>query len=103
MNMAYEAVILDEAKREFRGITDYLCNVLESPQATAAFMGEFERQIALIVDNPELFALSRLPELAARGYRTAHVNKYAMLYKTEGDLVIIAHIFHQTQDYARLI
>ena len=100
--MAYEAVILDEAKREFRGIVDYLCNVLESPQAAANFMDEFEHQVSVISDNPELFALSRLPELAARGYRTAHVNNYIMLYKVADDLVIIAHIFHQTQDYARL-
>lgn len=101
--MGYEAVILDEAKREFRSIIDYLCNVLESPQATAAFMDEFEHQVSLVSENPELFALSRLPELAARGYRTAHVNNYVMLYKIEGELLIIAHIFHQTQDYARLV
>lgn len=101
--MAYEAVILDEAKREFRSIIDYLCTVLESPQATATFMDEFEHQVSLITDNPELFALSRLPELAARGYRTAHINNYIMLYKVQDDLVIIAHIFHQTQDYARLV
>lgn len=101
--MAYEAVILDEAKREFRSIIDYLCNVLDSPQATTAFMEEFERQVSLISDNPELFALSRLPELATRGYRTAHIDNYIMLCKTQGDLVLIAHIFHQTQDYARLV
>ena len=101
--MAYEVVILDEAQREFRSIIDYLCNVLESPQATAAFMEEFEHQVSLIADNPELFALSRLPELATRNYRTAHINKYIMLYKVEGDLIAIAHIFHQTQDYARLV
>lgn len=100
--MVYEAVILDEAKREFRAIVDYLCNMLKSPQAASDFMDEFEYQVSLITADPELFALSRLPELAARSYRTAHIKNYIMLYQASDGLVIIAHIFHQTQDYARL-
>lgn len=101
--MTYEAVILDEAKREFREIVVYLCEVLESPQAAGDFMDEFEHQVKLITENPELYALSALPELTARGYRSEHVKNYVLLFKTAGDLLMIAHIFHQTQDYARLV
>ncbi|WP_166079049.1 type II toxin-antitoxin system RelE/ParE family toxin [Xiamenia xianingshaonis] len=101
--MAYKLVILDEAKREEQDIVDYLVNVLKSPQAAAHFLDELDYQLGLIADNPQLFALSRVPELAQRGYRTVQVNNYIMLYKTEGDLVIVAHLFHQIQDYARLV
>ena len=102
-NMAYKAVILDEAQREYRQIVDYLARILCSPQAAAAFVDGFERILSLVVDDPQLFAVSQLRELAARGYRTAFVGNYAMLYRLEGDLVAVAHIFHQTQDYARLV
>ncbi len=101
--MAYRVVILEEAQREYRGIVDYLANVLKSRQAAIGFMDEFARQVALIEENPTLFALSRLPELAAYGYRTCCVNNYIMLYKTAEDLVMIAHIFHQSQNYAKSV
>lgn len=32
-----------------------------------------------------------------------HVKNYVVLYEAEGDEVVVAHIFHQSQDYARLV
>lgn len=32
-----------------------------------------------------------------------HVKSYVVLYEAEGDEVVVAHIFHQSQDYARLV
>ncbi len=101
--MAFEVVILDEAQREYRQIVEYLARILCSPQAAQSFMDSFEDIITLIAETPELFALSRMEELAAKGYRTALVKNYGMLYTIREDKVIIAHIFHQTQDYARLV
>ena len=31
------------------------------------------------------------------------VKNYVVLYKADGDEVVVAHIFHQSQDYARLV
>lgn len=101
--MASRAVILEGAQKEYREIVDYLSNVLESPRAAARFVDEFDRQLGLVRDNPELHALSRVPELAARGYRPMLVNSYVALYKLDGDTVVVAHVFHQSQDYARLV
>lgn len=101
--MAYRRVILKSAQVEYREIVAYLAEVLKSPQAAVRFMNEFDYQLDLIAENPELFSLSRMPELAARGYRTAHVNNYLMLYKIQDQSVVVAHVFHQSQDYARLV
>lgn len=101
--MAYRIVILEEAQREYREIVNYLANVLKSRQAAIGFMDKFDHLLALIGENPALFALSRLPELAAYGYRTCCIDNYIMLYKTTGDLVMVAHIFHQSQNYAKLV
>lgn len=30
-----------------------------------------------------------------------HVKNYVALYEAEGDEVVVAHIFHQSQDYAK--
>lgn len=101
--MAYSVEIAAEAQREYDQIVSYLANTLKSQQAVVGFIDEFSRQVDLIRDNPTLHALSRMPELAARGYRPFFVNNYVVLYKILGDTIVIAHIFHQSQDYARLV
>ena len=47
--------------------------------------------------------LSHIRELAARNYRSFPVNNYVCLYKFEHETIYIAHVFHQSQDYARLV
>ena len=32
-----------------------------------------------------------------------HAKSYVVLYEAEGDEVVVAQIFHQSQDYARLV
>lgn len=101
--MAYRRYILDEAKREYQDIVAYMVEVLKSPQAALNFLAEFDHQLELISDNPEIFALSRMPELAAKGYRVAFINNYVMLYKAVDNCIFVVHVFHQSQDYAKLV
>ncbi len=101
--MAYKRKILKEAAREYREIVRYLATVLGSPDAARGFMDEFDYQLDLACAMPELYGLSRMKELAALGYRSMLVKNYVALYKIEGNVVVIAHIFHQSQDYAKLV
>ena len=50
-----------------------------------------------------LFGLSRIPELAAHGFRPVLVNNYVALIVIKEETVYVAHVFHQTQDYANLV
>lgn len=101
--MACNYVILKGAQSDYRGIVEYLLDVKKSPQAALGFMDEFDRQLEIACENPHLHALSRMPELAVLGYRPFLVNKYITLYLYRDGQVVVAHIFHQTQDYARLV
>ena len=51
--------------------------------------------------------LTAFSNQAARGfveeYHSCSVNRYVLLYYREGDDIYIAHVFHQRQDYARLV
>lgn len=49
------------------------------------------------------YGLCKLPEIAKLGHHACRVNSYIMLYYFEDDAVVIAHVFHQRQDYARLV
>ena len=62
--MAYRKVILAEAQQEYRDIVGYLVGMLRSEQAARNFMEEFDKQVNLVAENPELYGLSRVPELA---------------------------------------
>ena len=64
---------------------------------------ELERQLNLVCGMPELHGLSRIPELAAMGFRPMSIKRYVVLCRFDGEKVVVAHIFHQTQDYARLV
>lgn len=101
--MAYRVSIAAEAMREYEQTVAYLSNTLKSPKAAQGFTDEFMRQVDSMRGNPKLHALPRMPELAAKDYRPLFVNNYVALYKIDGDAVIIAHIFHQSQDYAKLV
>ncbi|WP_195419892.1 type II toxin-antitoxin system RelE/ParE family toxin [Collinsella sp. D33t1_170424_A12] len=101
--MGYRLSITREAQREYRDIVSYLVDVLKSPRAARHFMAEFDAQVESVRNYPEAFSLCHLPELAARGYRSASVMRYTFLYTVRADEVIIAHVFHQSQDYARLV
>lgn len=101
--MAYSHVLLRSAQVEYAEIVRYLFEALKSPGAASSFADEFDRQIELVCVNPFIHALSRMPELAVREYRAFFINNYLVLYRIEGDLVVVAHIFHQTQNYAKLV
>lgn len=101
--MAYEVLWTESAERDRNRILEYLLYDLSSPQAAAHFMDELDNVLDLIGTNPYLFALSREPRLQHLGYRVCHVMNYLLLYRVASDNVYIGRIFHQTQDYARLV
>jgi plasmid stabilization system protein ParE len=97
--MTYNVVILKSARYEYESIVGYLAQILMNPRAAGNFVAEFEHQLDLLREQP----LSHIRELAARNYQSFPVNNYACLYKFERDTIYIAHVFHQSHDYARLV
>lgn len=97
--MTYNVVILKSARYEYESIVGYLAQILMNPRAAGNFVAEFEHQLDLLREQP----LSHILELAARNYQSFPVNNYACLYKFERDTIYIAHVFHQSHDYARLV
>ncbi len=100
--MAYKRVILSSAESERNEITKYLFGV-SGRTAVASFLDSLDQEVDLVTSMPTIYALSRIGDLAAKGYRVAFFGSYAMLYRFEKDTVYIAHVFHQRQDYAHLV
>lgn len=88
---------------DFENIARYHSVELASPPAAARFVDEFEKNIALACGQPEMYPLSRMSEAAARGYRAMPAMRYIVLYAHRDGVIVVAHIFHSLQDYARYV
>ena len=95
--------ILPRAESELEEIVSYLCDILGSPSAARSFLDDFIGQVDAICEHPIMRPLSHLPELVALGYRSAPVGNYLFLYRVTDDWIVVAHVLHQSQDYARLV
>ena len=101
--MACEYVHLPRAQVDLDDIVRYLSVDLASPGVAVRFLDEFEQKVASACEFPEMYPMSRMPEIAARGYRAMPVMRYVVLYAYRDERILVAHIFHATQDYARYV
>lgn len=99
--MAYKVRILPTAEEEVDAIVAYLLTL--GKPAAKSFTSQYRNQLRLLESGVVDYGLSHPPELAKLGYHSCRVNKYVMLYCRTTDTVVIAHVFHQRRDYARLV
>lgn len=92
-----------EAENDLGAIVDYLCNALCSPTAADELLGAYETFIDVVEKYPKAYPLSADRHLASLGYRKAQIKSYVAPYRIADDGVVVSRIFHQSQDYARLV
>ena len=73
------------------------------PNTVSAFLSERENAIEFLRDGSVAHRLSRFEPLARLGHHTVLVKGYIALYFKEGNDVVIAHLFPQSQDYASIV
>ena len=97
-----KAIVSDTARSELRLITEYLA--VFSRNTAVSFVREFDDKIKTLEEGVVEYPIARQPELSAMGFRIALVKSYLMLYTVDdGGDVYVAHVFHQSQDYAALV
>ena len=99
--MDYNVRILPTAERELDEAVGYLAAYSKS--AAASLLDEYANQLDLLKRKIVSYALSRMPKLATLGYRTALVGDYLFLCYVDDETLVVAHFFHQRQDYAALV
>ena len=99
--MACNARIQPTALRELESIVEYLSAF--GPSTAASFLDEWEKALEGLHGGIVEHRLSRFTVLARLGYHTILVKGDVILYFKEGDDVVIAHLFHQSQDYATIV
>ncbi len=101
--MGYSVHFTRQALADQAAITEYLVSNLGNPEAARHFLDELEGAVSALERTPEAFAALEEPRLCALDYRKILFMNYVALFRVESDRVFISHIFHQSQDYARLV
>lgn len=99
--MGYKVVISPYAKRQLELFIGYTEIVLRNNQATKAIREDAIRTKRRLSNNPERMAICRNEKLAVYGYRRIFFENYDffMVYRIEGNLVIVDAMYHELQDY----
>ena len=101
--MTCRYVFLESAKEELDEVAAYILAETGSKQVTRNFLESIQQVIDITCEFPTMHAVSRMSELAGLGYRVMFAGSYVLLYTIEDDVLFIAHVFHQRQDYTHLI
>ena len=95
-------IVTNTAEGELRLINEYLA--FFGPRTADSFVDAVAKAIATLKDGVVEFPPSRDPDLADAGFHVVLVKSYFMLYRiTDNGDVHVAHVFHQSQDYAKLV
>lgn len=101
--MGFRVELARAAERDRDGVVEYLLKGTASKASAVAFLDGLETVLGHLKDYPLMYPLSQEPRLARMGYRKALFGNYLALYRLEGERVIVARIFHQRRDYAKLV
>ena len=101
--MGCRVLVSEEAAGDLEAIVAYLAENLGEPSAALNILDSFDEFTGNVAEFPEMYPIVREPRLARLGYRKAPLSKYIALYRLCGKEVLVAHVFHQSQDYARLV
>lgn len=78
-------------------------NDLRNQKAAKHFIDELEKTISELEETPNTFPFSQEPRPRILGYQEALLMNYILLSRAEKQSVYIVRIFHQSQNYAKLV
>lgn len=99
--MDYEIVVTAEAENDMERYIRYLLVDKKSRQAAKSVMDDFSATLQSLKSVAGSLKLCENPRLKALGYRRINFlfHRYFMMYRLDGNTVIVDNIFHELQDY----
>ena len=99
--MDYEIVVTAEAENDMERYIRYLLVDKKSRQAAKSVMDDFSATLQSLKSVAGSLKLCENPRLKALGYQRINFlfHRYFMMYRLDGNTVIVDNIFHELQDY----
>ena len=101
--MSYDVFVTLDAKEDLEGFIYYLLVEKKSRQAAMNVLDDFEATKQSLATVAGSIKLCDNPRLKALGYRRINFlsHRYFMLFRIEGNQVIVDSIFHELQESCR--
>jgi len=96
-------VLTAEARRDLKGIQDYIANEQESPQAALKVIETILDRIEDLIGFPDTGTLLFPKVNFPTNYRYARAAGYLIFYRHENDLIFIDRIIHGKRDYIAIL
>ena len=99
--MAYNVVVTSDAERDLDNFIRYLLFEKKNEQAAGNLLDDFEETKNILSNVAASLKDCDNPKLKQFGYKRINFRKhrYFMLYRIEGNMVIIDNLFHELEDY----
>ena len=103
--MTYNISISETAEMEMKSISDYISDVLHSPQSAYNLMREMQKQIRALNQMPKRYPLVFDERLAKMGIRSMPVKNYSIFYivSEQENTVTIISVMYNRRDWANLL
>jgi len=96
-------VLSAEARRDLKGIQDYIANEQESPQAALKVIETILARIEDLIGFPDTGTLLSPKVSFPTNYRYARAAGYLIFYRHENDLIFIDRVIHGKRDYLAIL
>ena len=96
----FRVVATDSAREDLSRFIDYLLYVKKSVQAALNVLEDYDDTLEQLTRVGDSLAPCDNPELRKRGYHRINYlrHRYFMLYRVDGDIVIVHAVGHELQD-----
>ena len=103
--MDYNVVVTKSAEEDLNRFIQYLLFEKGNEQAAKNVLDDFERTIRTLEQVAGSLKYCENPRLKKAGYKRISFmsHKYFMLYHIEGNRAIVDNIFHELQDYEKVL
>ena len=101
--MAYSVIATATFERELDQIIEYYLTVLNARIALSNLLEKLDNARTILAESPEIKAVSTKPMLNGLQLREWLLGNYVLVYCIDGSTIYFEHIFHQRQDFERLV
>ncbi len=101
--MGFKVVPTESFKHEYDSILHYLIEILDAPSSASQLVKAVEKMRIALEDNPKCRPISQKPILNRVELREYLAKNYVVVYRIENASVYLEHMFHQKQDFEKLI
>ncbi|WP_322150913.1 type II toxin-antitoxin system RelE/ParE family toxin [Paratractidigestivibacter sp.] len=101
--MTYKVLETATIKREPLETLHYIEGAPCEPSAAVELAGRYIEFAENVGAFPEVYPQMREAALQSKGFRKAALKNYLVLYRIDGGIAYVIHLFHQSRDYARLV